>query len=94
MTATVSQRSGPETKYVVAIDLGTSGTAWTYHARTRTPDAARLTVFAPGRRLLENQGKAPTAVLLSAAPGNALEALGEAAYDDWTRAEEEGAERA
>jgi len=86
-------------RYVVAIDLGTSGTAFAYHAM---PDATaggaqptlstvdtRLTVYAPGRRVRENEGKAPTAVCLDART-LALESVGTDAFDDWTRAEEEG----
>ncbi len=86
-------------RYVVAIDLGTSGTAFAYHAIPSATAGARpslaavdtrLTVYAPGRRVKENEGKAPTAVCLDLRNNMALESVGVDAFDDWTRAEEEG----
>ncbi len=92
--------ASPGARYVVAIDLGTSGTAFAYHAIPAATAAGarptlaavdtRLTVYAPGRRVKENEGKAPTAVCLDLRNNMALESVGTDAFDDWTRAEEEG----
>lgn len=83
-------------RYVVAIDVGTSGVGVGYHAippggvtSLRGVDS-RLTVYAPGRRVKENEGKAPTAVCLEAAPPHALVSIGSDAYEDFIRADEEG----
>ena len=97
-TVEIAARPPSSAKYTVAVDFGTSGTAFAYHARPekgitglRSIDT-RLTVFAPGRRMQENVGKAPTAVCLDSFDPHTLQGIGHDAFDEWKRAEEEGNE--
>ena len=94
--AEIASRQAHSAKYTVAVDFGTSGTAFAYHARPsggvtglRSIDT-RLNVYAPGRRMQENAGKAPSAVCLDAEEPRLLHGIGSDAFEEWKRAEEEG----
>jgi len=83
-------------KYSVAIDVGTSGTAFAYAARPAGGvvslagvNPSLIDAYAPGRLLTENSGKAPTAVLLGAEAPHELQGIGADAITDFLDARSE-----
>lgn len=78
-------------RYVVAVDLGTSGTAFSWRAREDKSDVnnVNLAVWAPGSLVTENQGKAPTAVTVRAEAPHDLLHVGQAALDEMRSKEDE-----
>lgn len=90
-TPVTTQKVAGVGRYVAAVDLGTSGTAFSWRARADTSDVnnVNLTVMAPGSVILENQGKAPTAVTVRAEAPHDLLHVGQAAQDEMRSKEDE-----
>lgn len=85
------------TKYSVAVDVGTSGVAWSYVARQRegvkviVPPVHDVKVLRLERTSQVNRGKTPTAVLVDATKSDlALVSVGTDAEADFETAEMEG----